>query len=728
RKDGSSRNAYSKLLGRGLSSIFIGVSDSDLEFSSVVIAMNSSNLENISSSRRVPSMEWRILLPSSRRASKSSSRISSITVKKRSSQDEGNFAFFFHFKNNEISRKGLRVSRDSSAYKEYGIRLTQAPRTDRGLQENILLKLYGIRNLPGSLSFGGTLFWIIVKLSSLRKVAEIPLKHLFKKQDAKPRLIRWILILQELDVEIKNKKGTENVAADHLSRIVNDESSDESSDDGVSAAEEIDQDFAHMVAASKVPMLKPGDFEIWRMRIKQYIQMMDYALWEVIENGATLLKIQVMEGVTTVIPITLVADEAQRILEALKVDLDAISMNDLYNNFKVYEPEVKGMSSSNSNIQNMAFLSITNSSTNGVVNISQAINTTNEVSAVSTQVNVVDNLSDVVICAFLASQPNSHQHAHEDLEQIHPDDMEKMDLRWQMAMLTMRAKRQKKDLTMHSWLTHFQVLTCDGLGGYDWSEQAEEGPNYALMAYTFSSSDSKSVEERLEILKKNEFIYLEDIKVLKVKIQLKDIAIKEIRRNLEVAQKEKDGTQLTIEKLKNTSKSLNKLIDCQIVDNCKKGLWYESYNAVPPPYTGNFMRLKTDLSYTGLDEFVVKPIVENKSSEEETKVVRKNTDALIIKDWVSDDEEKNMTQPKIVKKIVRPNIVKKVFVKPRQQEKTARKTVKKVEHNKQNTHRPRGNQRNWNNLMSQKLCSNFEMFNKACYVCGSFDHLQADCH
>nr|GEU30187.1 hypothetical protein [Tanacetum cinerariifolium] len=94
------------------------------------------------------------------------------------------------------------------------------------------------------------------------------------------------------------------------------------------------------------------------------------------------------------------------------------------------------------------------------------------------------------------------------------------------------------------------------------------------------------------------------------------------------------------------------------------------------------------------DKFVVKPSVENKTSEEETKEVRKNTNALIIKEWVSDDKEENVTQPKILNKIVRPSIVKKEFVKPRQQEKTARKTFKKVENNRQNTHRPRGNQRN----------------------------------
>nr|GEU61434.1 ribonuclease H-like domain-containing protein [Tanacetum cinerariifolium] len=79
-----------------------------------------------------------------------------------------------------------------------------------------------------------------------------------------------------------------------------------------------------------------------------------------------------------------------------------------------------------------------------------------------------------------------------------------------------------------------------------------------------------------------------------------------------------------------------------------------------------------------LDEFANKPEVENKhikSSEVETKAVRKNADALISKEWVSDYEEENVAQHKIVKKTVKPSIVKKEFVKPREQEKTARKTI-----------------------------------------------------
>ncbi|GKG20620.1 hypothetical protein Tco_0380421, partial [Tanacetum coccineum] len=100
--------------------------------------------------------------------------------------------------------------------------------------------------------------------------------------------------------------------------------------------------------------------------------------------------------------------------------------------------------------QNMAFVSSSNnnsSSTNGAVNTAQAVNNAHD----STQVNDaysknIDNLSDAVIYAFFASQPNSPQHVHEDLQQIHLDDMEEMDLRWQMAMLTIRARRFLKKI------------------------------------------------------------------------------------------------------------------------------------------------------------------------------------------------------------------------------------------------------------------------------------------
>ncbi|GJV20019.1 hypothetical protein Tco_1369039 [Tanacetum coccineum] len=70
-----------------------------------------------------------------------------------------------------------------------------------------------------------------------------------------------------------------------------------------------------MVAASKVLMLKPGEFEIYRMRIEHYIQMIDYALWEVIENGNYAPKTIVVEGVEKVIPSTIVKEKAHKRLE-----------------------------------------------------------------------------------------------------------------------------------------------------------------------------------------------------------------------------------------------------------------------------------------------------------------------------------------------------------------------------------------------------------------------------
>ncbi|GKF74515.1 hypothetical protein Tco_0220847 [Tanacetum coccineum] len=126
-------------------------------------------------------------------------------------------------------------------------------------------------------------------------------------------------------------------------------------------------------------------------------------------------------------------------------------MDDLYNNLKVYELEVKGMSSSSSSTQNMAFVS---SSNNNTSNTNEVVNTAHRVSTTSTQVNVayfinIDNLRDDVIYVFFASQPNSSQLVHEDLQQIHPDDMEEMDLRWQMAMLTMRERRFLKKRRKH---------------------------------------------------------------------------------------------------------------------------------------------------------------------------------------------------------------------------------------------------------------------------------------
>ncbi|GKC08909.1 hypothetical protein Tco_1000519 [Tanacetum coccineum] len=85
-----------------------------------------------------------------------------------------------------------------------------------------------------------------------------------------------------------------------------------------------------------------------------------------------------------------------------KADLDTMSIDDLHNNLKVYESEVKGMSSSSSSTQNMAFMSFSNNNTSRT---NEAVNTAHGVSTASTQVNAanstnIDNLSDAVIYRF----------------------------------------------------------------------------------------------------------------------------------------------------------------------------------------------------------------------------------------------------------------------------------------------------------------------------------------
>nr|GEU72215.1 hypothetical protein [Tanacetum cinerariifolium] len=513
-----------------------------------------------------------------------------------------------------------------------------------------------------------------------------------------------------------------------------------------------------MVAASKVLMLKPSKYEIWRIRIEKYIQMIDYALWKVIENGATLPKTQVVEGVTIEMPITIAEEKAHRRLEVKAISTlmlgfpneHQLKFNSIKDAKKLLEAVEKrfgrnaATKKTQRNLLKQQYDNFTASSSEMLdqtfdrlenlvsqlellkekllqedvnqkllrINTAQAVNTAHGVSIDSTQFNVaysinIDNLSDDVICSFFASQPNSPQLVHEDLEQILLDNMEEIDLRWKMAMLTMRAKRFLKKTGRKLTVNDNKTIGFDKSN----SDLTEEEPNYALMAFSSLNSDLekyelmllgyktslKSMEERLEFYKTNESVYLEDIKVLKIKIQIGEITIRELKKKLEIAQKEKDGIQLNVDKFKHASKSLNKLIVSQIVDNCKKGLGYKNYNAVPPPYKGNFMPPTLDLSYTGLDEFVNKLVVENckaKSSEEKPKVVRKNDDAPVIEEWVSDNEKGDVSQPKIKKKTVRPSIAKIEFVKSKQQEKIARKTVKQVEQHRQNTHNPRGNQRN----------------------------------
>ncbi|GJR76197.1 ribonuclease H-like domain-containing protein [Tanacetum coccineum] len=139
---------------------------------------------------------------------------------------------------------------------------------------------------------------------------------------------------------------------------------------------------------------------------------------------------------------------------------------------------------------------------------------------------------------------------------------------------------------------------------------------------------------------------------------------------------------------------------------------------------GLFSPPKFDLSNSGLEEFQQPefegygPKTSKSVSEDISNKVRESPDAPLVKELVLDD--------KLEKKTVFPTVAKIEFVRPKQQEKPVRKLVKYAEMYRSQS--PRGNQRNWNNQKSQQLGSNFVMYNKACFVCGSFDHVQAHCN
>ncbi|GJY65416.1 hypothetical protein Tco_0467654 [Tanacetum coccineum] len=203
------------------------------------------------------------------------------------------------------------------------------------------------------------------------------------------------------------------------------------------------------------------------------------------------------------------------------------------------------------------------SSTNEV-NTAYGVSTANtQVSTASTQV-ITTNLSDATVYAFLASQPNGSHLVHEDLEQIHEDDLEEMDLKWQLALLSMRTR---------NFMVDEKVPTDMALMAFSDSEFNKSEFNLATYKRGLAS-----VEEQLVFYKKNEVLFCEQLAVLKRDISYKDSEISVLKSELEKLKQEKESNQLKIENFDNASKSLDKLTVDQIPDNSRKGLGFANCN------------------------------------------------------------------------------------------------------------------------------------------------------
>nr|GEZ23729.1 hypothetical protein [Tanacetum cinerariifolium] len=379
------------------------------------------------------------------------------------------------------------------------------------------------------------------------------------------------------------------------------------------------------------------------MRIKQYFLMTDYSLWEVILNGDSPVPTRIVEGVIQPVAPTTTKQKLARknelkargtLLMALldkhqlkfnshkdaKTLMEAIKKHFGWNTEtkKVQKTILKqqfenfsGSSSEDTDSHNLAFISSTTTDS-----------TTDSVSAAV-------NVSIVGAKLTASTLPNVDSLS----STIDVDDLEEMDLKWQMAMLTMRARRecrspkdsrrtavaepQRRNVPVVTSTSNALVSLCNGTGTYDWSYQVEKEPtNFALMDFSStSSSDNEvsscskacskaysqlqtqydtltenfhksqfdvisyqtglgSVEARLLVYKQNESVLEENIKLLHIEVQLRDTALTTLRQKLKTTEKEREYLNMKLEKFQTSSKRLTDLLASQTSE--KAGLGYNS--------------------------------------------------------------------------------------------------------------------------------------------------------
>ncbi|GJR09008.1 hypothetical protein Tco_0791660 [Tanacetum coccineum] len=274
-------------------------------------------------------------------------------------------------------------------------------------------------------------------------------------------------------------------------------------------------------------------------------------------------------------------------------DLDTISIDDLDNNFKIVEQEVKRTvtSSANSSSQNMAFVSSPSS--------------TNEVNTSNVQVSTANSPDSTV------DSPDSTANLN---------DLEEIDLKWQLALLSMRARRSPRNQDNRNRNQESSIRTMN----------VEETSSKAIVAIDGAGFDWSFMSDE----EKNEVMFCDKIAVLKRDTSFKDSKIIALKSEIEKLKKEKESNQIKIDKFENASQSLDKLIGSQISDNSRKGVgFFEGYG----------------------------PKASKSVCKDTSNKVKKTPDALLGKKLVSEKEKKTVFPTKIES--------------DKQQEKPARKPV-----------------------------------------------------
>ncbi|GJU71955.1 ribonuclease H-like domain-containing protein [Tanacetum coccineum] len=413
-----------------------------------------------------------------------------------------------------------------------------------------------------------------------------------------------------------------------------------------------------------------------------------------------------------------------------KPGVDSLSFDDLYNNLRVFESDIKGSTASSSSPQNVAFVTENTRSTNDV-------STAYSVPNLSGQNSKYEQTSSY---SLLANQSSCPQLDHEDLEQIDEYDLEEMDLKWQVAMISMRMKSFQEtghfarecrikgtqdNRRRDAWNSGNKdgsrtgqkedskaLVTIDG-EGVDWTNHSED-EDYALMACNSSDSDTER----------------EQLSDASIEIKAYSQGLKKVEAQLVAHQQ----GQLCYENEVLQSVFMNKESELEKQPLYDRFVTADGMHVVPPPMTGNYMpsgpEIEVDYSQftygpkqtqpsesesqtsefdtcesnisTEPSELVSEPVVNESNIECQPKVW---SDAPIIEEYESDSEDEYVSTPR--KEQETPSFA-------NQQVKTPRETIKN-----QFTHSQKPK------VDKTELGYGFTV--RACFVCGSLNHLIRDC-
>nr|GEY99584.1 ribonuclease H-like domain-containing protein [Tanacetum cinerariifolium] len=269
-----------------------------------------------------------------------------------------------------------------------------------------------------------------------------------------------------------------------------------------------------VVSAAKLPILNPNEFDLWKMRIEQYFLMTDYSLWEVILNGDSPAPTRVIEGVLQPVAPTTAEQRLARknelkargtLLMALpdKHQLKFNTHKDAKTLMKAIEKKFGGNTETKKvqkTLLKQQYENFTGSSSESLDQIHDTL---------QKLISQLEILGVSLLQEDINLNTNEPVSAAANYSIIDADDLREMDLKWQMAMLTVEcynchrkghfarecrspkdtrrngaAEPQRRNVPVETSISNDLVSQCDIVGSYNWSFQAEEEPtNYALTSY-----------------------------------------------------------------------------------------------------------------------------------------------------------------------------------------------------------------------------------------------------